>query len=330
MRVLLLNDNPVVDKLVTLSVEKAGHELVKAGSIGAIEPGRYDLLIVEEGLYDSALVEELGSFISFSFSMLIAARDTVVDDLFDRILNKPFLPTELLLMLHQTAVAVEAEGHESEIIDLDLLSAERDGNANEQGEGAYVEPPYIRDAEEADEGERMNPAEGFEPDEAIMPDRVLDEEDVRAVQDLLEDVESIEEPDGLSVHDAEDIIERATLLSAMEEEINEALMELSDEELMEPADESLLLDIVSDEVHGEESEPEEEATPSFPDEGPLFDHDDLGKEKRSMEETDVGIKAGNIEGIEALYALLDVLQNEELAKSVKGSITINISFGEKQ
>lgn len=319
MRVLLLNDNPVVDKLVTLSVEKAGHELVKAGSIGAVEPGRYDLLIVEEGLYDSALVDELRSFISFAYSMLIAARDNAVDDIFDRVLNKPFLPTELLLILHQTAVAVEAEGPEPEIIDLDLLSTEHLETPKEE---EYAETPYTDAEEEAYGRERMSTGEQSEPYEAMVPDRVLDDEDVREVQDLLEDVESLAETEALMPHDTDDIIERATLLSAMEEEINEALLELSEEELMEPADESMLLDIVSDEVHGEESQPEEEAR--------LFEQGGFGAKERAPEAKSFGIKAGNIEGIEALYTLLDVLQNEELAKSVKGSITINISFGEKQ
>jgi uncharacterized membrane protein len=322
MRVLLLNDNPVVNKLVTLSVEKAGHELIKAESIGAVEAGRYDLLIIEEGIYDSALIGELGSFTSFSRTMLIAARDTVIEDRFDKVLHKPFLPTELLLMLHQIAAAVEA-------INLDHLGTEPETKMQE--EAAVQAGLYRADAaQKAEETERTDETENIETgeapiraDEETMPRPVLDEEDVRAVQDLLEDVEPAEEPEEIPVHDDEDIIARATQLSSMEEEISEALMELSEEELMAPADEEMLMDIVNDEIFGEgEMRDDEEMLPSS------FDESASGEPAAA--ETTVGIEAGNIEGVEALHALLEILQNKELAKSLKGSITINISFGEKQ
>jgi uncharacterized membrane protein len=333
MRVLLLNDNPVVNKLVTLSVEKAGHELIKAESIGAVEAGRYDLLIIEEGLYDTALIDELGSFISFSHSMLIASRDTVVDDLFGKVLHKPFLPTELLLMLHQIAAAVEAEASVSEVIDPGHLGTGPEGKTEAETpvQGGYLRTDF---AEEADENAQTVTAQrpGFDEahiraDEETMPRPVLDEEDVRAVQDLLEDVENAEERDETPAYDDEDILARATELSSMEEEISEALMELSEEELMAPADEELLLDIVG----GEGDMPDdEEVFPSFSDTAEFSDRGESVAEEPAVSETEVGIEAGNIEGLEALHALLDVLQNKELAKSLKGNITINISFGEKQ
>lgn len=334
MRVLLLNENPVVNKLVTLSAQKTGHELIKAESIGAVEPGTYDLLIVEEGLYDSTLVEELGSFISFSHSILVAERSTDIDDRFEKILYKPFLPTELLLMLHQTAAAVEEEISASEVIDLDVLSAELGGAMTEASAGTR----HRDEAEETEEIEEMNGMDRFEPDEEYalfseetMPEPVLKEEDVQEVRDLLDDVEAEAGLDETPAQSPDDIIERASILSAMEEEISEALMELSEEELMTSVDEELLLNIVSDEVCPEARVADEKEMPlPFAEDALLFDDKEIVKDEPSFDETEAGAKTGSIEGLEALHALLDILQNKELSKSLKGNITINLSFGEKQ
>lgn len=44
MNILLLNDNPVVTKLVTLSAQKTSDELEIVGSVEEIQDGTYDLL----------------------------------------------------------------------------------------------------------------------------------------------------------------------------------------------------------------------------------------------------------------------------------------------
>ncbi len=59
MKLLLLNENPVVTKLVTLSAQKTGDELVSATNVDDIEEGHYDLLIVDDGSFDESVMENL-------------------------------------------------------------------------------------------------------------------------------------------------------------------------------------------------------------------------------------------------------------------------------
>ena len=59
MNILLLNDNPVVTKLVTLSAQKTGSEIFIASNIDEIQGESYDLIIVDEALYSLDLMDEL-------------------------------------------------------------------------------------------------------------------------------------------------------------------------------------------------------------------------------------------------------------------------------
>ena len=96
MKVLLLNDNPVVDRLVTLSAEKRQDDLVKVSGHDALEAGYYDFLIVEESSAASHLPEAIGDNVKYGYILFIASRAAAVPDIYDATLSKPFLPTELL------------------------------------------------------------------------------------------------------------------------------------------------------------------------------------------------------------------------------------------
>jgi len=93
VKILLLNDNPVVNKLVTLSAQKTSDNLDVATNIDEIEGKQYDLLVVDDTLYSDELFEELNSKVKYSKSLYICSRDAQAVDSFDSILKKPFLPT---------------------------------------------------------------------------------------------------------------------------------------------------------------------------------------------------------------------------------------------
>ena len=134
-------------------------------------------------------------------------------------------------------------------------------------------------------------------------------------------------------------------LESLEAQIESAVSELSEDELAEEVDEETLLGIVN------AADVEEEIEAGL-DELDMLDADEL---KAALGEELGGLEAGEApeeevteeaceealvpesakgvspaEGIEALKTLMKALENEEVAKSLKGmNININISFGEK-
>lgn len=96
MNILLLNDNPVVNKLVTLSAQKTSDDLNVVNTIDAIEKDSYDLFVVDDTLYNNDVFTQIKQKISFKKSLYICSRDAEVVDTFDTVLKKPFLPTDLV------------------------------------------------------------------------------------------------------------------------------------------------------------------------------------------------------------------------------------------
>ncbi|MEA1919932.1 MAG: DNA topoisomerase IV, partial [Campylobacterota bacterium] len=131
-------------------------------------------------------------------------------------------------------------------------------------------------------------------------------------------------------------------MNELEDEIQSAVSELSDEELEENVDEDMLLDIVSnDEAMANFSgldDLDEQSLKIAVGEAEASDielldkSDDLGIEDEILEEEVVipnEVQNSKVEGVEALKTLLKALENDDVAKSLKGmNININISFGD--
>ena len=96
MKILLINVNPVVGKLVTLSAQKTGDELTSVGSMQELSEGHCDLLIIDDACYDKEQFASLPQRVKFSKSCFIGSRTTERPEGFSRELNKPFLPTDLV------------------------------------------------------------------------------------------------------------------------------------------------------------------------------------------------------------------------------------------
>ena len=96
MKILLLNDNPVVNKLVILSAQKTYDTLDIVESIEEITSEKYDLLVLDDAMYSEDMFAELQSKIQFSSSLYICLKSAPEVDNFTAILKKPFLPTDLV------------------------------------------------------------------------------------------------------------------------------------------------------------------------------------------------------------------------------------------
>jgi len=257
MRILLLNDNPVVRKLVALSAQKTKDDLNVIWSVDEIEHDVYDLLIVDDAYYSDEIMAALNERITYKTSLLMATRGNAVPAGFDKVINKPFLPTdlvELFASIEKTlSVAVKKEDEKSidlPSIDLNLMVDDFDESEDERFE---LETEV--DLSEENEVDLAN----FEildefNDEPLqgMKTNVLDHEEVQELQDLLEDTDTFDE-------DEEFIIEE---LALDDEEMGESAEDLTlEDELLGDA---LLDDLMMDEMDALKAEEAQESLEDLP------------------------------------------------------------------
>lgn len=187
MKILLFNDNPVVRKLVALSAQKTKDELSVVWSVDEIEGSEYDLLIMDDALYSDDTFESLNNKIDVKSKLLMATRGNAVPDGFDHVINKPFLPTDLVdLLIHiekkgsGSSQVKESTGSSSPVYSINL----DDSLPELESSDTQLHDMQGFDDEEFDFG-------GLdEMDETLPETSVLDKEEVQEVQGLLEDAES--------------------------------------------------------------------------------------------------------------------------------------------
>ena len=242
MKILLLNDNPVVNKLVTLSAQKTSDELDVVDSIEDINARSYDLLVVDDTSYSDEIFEKLKSKITFSESLYICSRDAKPVDEFTNTLKKPFLPTDLVELFSNIATKVDTIN-----LDEDIL-----------GEEISLDDEAISlDTLEIDENEEISLDELSLDDEISSSESVLDNEEAQKVKDLLDETDNeLTLDDELDFEEELKLEEEVSLEDEIESEQEEELS-LDDISLEDEPEEELSLDGISLEDEPEE-EPKEE------------------------------------------------------------------------
>lgn len=178
MRILLLNDNPVVRKLVALSAQKTKDDLHVVWSVDEIEHPAYDLLIIDDALYNDESFSLINQKITYKTSLLMATRGSATPAGFDKVINKPFLPTDLVELFStiekslSSMTEVPRQEHSAPMIDLDDLLDESD-----EALDTLIDEVEIDD----------------------MKTNILDQVEVQELQSLLEDTDD----DGISLDDFE-------------------------------------------------------------------------------------------------------------------------------
>ena len=175
MKILLLNDNPVVTKLVTLSAQKTDDEVTVTHSVEEAPVGSYDLLVIDDAQYNEEGYTELQNKIKFKKSLFICSRDNKNEGNFSATIKKPFLPTDMVDLITDLKknLDVTEDVHEDES-DEELL------------DGLELEG-----LDDLDELEDVDGIEDLD-DEFILDDEelgksVLDDEEAQKVKELLDD-----------------------------------------------------------------------------------------------------------------------------------------------
>ncbi|EPC5344007.1 TPA_asm: hypothetical protein GEA00_00700 [Campylobacter jejuni] len=111
MKILLLNENPVVSRLVSLSAKKMSYDFEELNAYSE-NLGNYDVIVVDSDTpAPLKILKEKCDRLIF-----LAPRNQNVEDIDVQILQKPFLPTDFLNLLNNK----DANKHTS--IDLPMLS----------------------------------------------------------------------------------------------------------------------------------------------------------------------------------------------------------------
>ncbi len=299
MNILLVNNDAVVAKLVKLSTQKTGDRLDIATSIDEIRDESYDLLILDGDLFDREFLEKLNDKVIYAHSIFITTRESGETALFEKLLYKPFLPTELLVMLHLFASNVQQEQEElsKEIVFDDFENS------------FFSEDEILGDEDELEQDalERVQTFEKIAEDyveeitadeasEEEVLDNIFADEDVSEVKAILNALNSDEEEQIV-----EDVVEESEPAQDVDLELERALRNLSEADLALDVDDEVLMQL--DEVSADDlawDEPKDTQTPS----------------------------RQNQESIETLRTLVKALENPQLARSLRGTITINLTFGE--
>lgn len=232
MKILLFNDNPVVRKLVALSAQKTKDDLSVVWSVDEIEGTEYDLLIMDDALYNDETFESLNNKINVKSTLLMATRGNGVPEGFEHVINKPFLPTDLVDLLVRIEKKTTDSSVETQTAQAPVYSINLEESLPEL-ESSDMELPEIEslDDDEFDFGNLED------LDEKLPETNVLDQEEVQEVRDLLEDTEELMDDDIVvqGIHDEEDL-----LLDDSEE------MKLDDLSLEDPIGEDLKFDDLLD------------------------------------------------------------------------------------
>lgn len=194
MKILLFNDNPVVRKLVALSAQKTKDDLSVVWTIEEAEGNSYDLLIIDDGIFSNEMLEMLRKRVQYKVALLMATRGNTVPDGFDHVINKPFLPTDLVDMFVQIEknldsmdfacfneipdeIPVKDEVEEEDSFSINLDESMNDLGLPEEEDFFAADELELDDFDDLDEIADIQPA-------------VLDREEVQEVQGLLDDTEN--------------------------------------------------------------------------------------------------------------------------------------------
>ena len=273
MKILLLNDNPVVRKLVALSAQKTKDDLSVIWSVDEVEGDAYDLLIVDDAHYTDEAMSALKEKIHYKTSLLMATRGNATPAGFDKVINKPFLPTDLVDLFSQ--IAKDLTASVQEVVEPRASEAKKAIVLDDTLEDKGFDITNLDDDLNLDDFD-------IEDDEDIFEakTKVLDHEEVQELQGLLDDTDNFDIEDELSLdglmEDETEAVDDEDLLGSLDDDILQALegksQEGSPENELDDAMDEFDFD---EELLGLDDEPEKAIEESLDDDDLLGSLDDL-------------------------------------------------------
>jgi len=206
MHILLINNNPVVSRLISLCIREKKITLEEVERIGSVLRDKYDVVFVNESSYGVETKEALSNLI-ISKKVLLSNEHYSIKQgsFFDMAIQKPFLPSQI------SAVLESLDGSET-----------TEGSGDATPTDSFIFPLA------SEEGQEEHIDTESQNDEMIDL-KISESEDGENKETDLSIFESIEEEaTGTNILDSNEIDKIKTLLE-MEEEISDETKELSGE-----------------------------------------------------------------------------------------------------
>ena len=303
MRLLLLNNNPAVSRLIKLSAEKAGYELDEFEDYGLVPLSSYDVILVDNELYDNLALEGLREQTGFEYSIYICQRGAQKPELLDVALEKPFLPTDFLVLLEKVKNLICSHHPEEGQEEIKALSTSQ---INEEEPNAFD----------------IDQINTFEIEDEVAPLNFLDDEEddlkeAKAEELGFDDLEldDLNFANDLSSDDEPDSDKELSFVSSLEEDLNLEDKD-KDEEKFEDFDFEEESEEVSMASNIQEEEVVEEVTPC------VLDKDDINEVKQLLDE--------NEEEEESLDLSLDLLETTDKNTDDEGEFSFDDNMTEEE
>ena len=239
MKILLINTNPVVSRLVSLCVREPSMVLEEVAQVSEAKADTYDIVFVDDDAYNDEVSAFLGWVAKAGKIVYFSGRESgeEIGTVFDTVIHKPFLPSHV----QQIIESVKAEESENEALPVDTeevevpaaqeeshsifpLAAAQESVSSEESEEENGEKMYDEEAHE-EKGEENCEIQEPEP-------KVLDSREIEQIKALLEEEEeavSLPEPENEAEYEARKVevitqkLEEEGLEIVPEEEIIAAL-----------------------------------------------------------------------------------------------------------
>ncbi|GEM_PF-2324867 len=212
MRLLLINKNPVVSRMMQMSVPKAGFEIEECESVYDLPSGKYEVVVIDDEMYDENFLHDINQNIKYYQIGIITSSKSDKFDNFDFVLSKPFLPTDLIEVLRKVRSEIESQKETLPLVEEEGGSElEQFLKANEERDELLEEKePVLEESAPLFEEERIVEIEEEVEEESpfvtenLEKSGVLKEDDVEEVSQLLsQDEPALDERVDFSAFDQE-------------------------------------------------------------------------------------------------------------------------------
>lgn len=165
MKVILLNNNPAVSKLASVSLNKLGYEFVEIDNLETIVNNEADLIICDSGLYNSEV-----NYLEYAQNQLFLIprnQSNQYDIAQNEILQKPFLPTDFIdiikVILKDTTQDIKLPKKEPIPVDNDIKVGNKFGEIQDIDEMDFSSSnDELSDFDDLDSNELLNQIDDME------------------------------------------------------------------------------------------------------------------------------------------------------------------------
>jgi len=214
MKILLINTNPVVSRLVSLCTEDTSIVLEEVAHVSKASDTAYDLVFVDDEAYSDEVAAFLGWIAQIGKVVYFSGRDSgeEIGEKFDTVLKKPFLPSHIQEIIAQTGAGKTTSNEQKEEIYQEDSAAEEKVSL-ETEESISIFPL----ASEEEQPKQDEPTEDTREDEAAVT-KVLDSKEIEQIKALLEEEEEEVIPLDPSDEEAYEARKIAVITQKLEEE----------------------------------------------------------------------------------------------------------------